>query len=153
MSSAIAIKMIEVQAFGGFEKPLSYLVPNHMISKIQIGCLVRIPLGKRKVIGIVSSLSPKEKPNENKLKNILSLVQEKPVLNAELIKLARWMSTYYASSIDNVLESMIPSAVRDGMEEKTKRFIKINKQAPYEQTCEKLKNSPQQKKLFIYLKN
>jgi primosomal protein N' len=52
-----------------------------MISKIQIGCLVRIPLGKRKVIGIVSSLAPKEKPTKNKLKNILSLVQEKPVLN------------------------------------------------------------------------
>ena len=151
MPPSTTTKVVEVQAFGGFEKPLSYSVPIQMISKIQIGCLVRIPLGKRKVIGIVSSLAPKEKPTENKLKNILSLVQEKPVLNGELIKLARWMSTYYASSIDNVLESMIPSAVRDGMEEKTKRFIKANKEIPFEQTCEKLKNSPQQKKLFLYL--
>jgi primosomal protein N' (replication factor Y) len=37
------------------------------------------------------------------------------------------------------------------MEEKTKRFIKANKEIPFEQTCEKLKNSPQQKKLFLYL--
>jgi len=146
-------KMIEVQAFGGFEKPLSYGVPVQMLSRIKVGCLVRVPLGNRKVIGIVSSLEPKDKPNENKLKNILSLVQEKPVLNEELIKLARWISIYYASSIDNVLESMIPSAVRDGMVEKTKRFIRINRQIPFEQVCEKLKNSPQQKKLFLYLKD
>ena len=148
-----AKKMIEVQAFGGFEKPLSYLVPVELLSTIKVGCLVRIPLGNRKVIGIVSSLEPKDKPTENKLKNILSLVQKEPVLNEELIKLARWISIYYASSIDNVLESMIPSAVRDGMVENTKRFIRINQRIPFEQACEKLKNSPQQKKLLIYLKD
>lgn len=144
--------MIEVQAFGGFERPLCYSVPKILNSKIEIGSLVRIPLGKRKVIGIVSSLKPKQ-PSDIKLKNVLSLVQEKPVLNKELIKLARWISIYYASTIDTVLESMIPSAVRDGMEGKTKRFIRINPGIHFDKTCEKLKNAPQQKKLFIYLKN
>ena len=144
-------KIIEVQPFGGYDQALSYGVPQSLINRIQIGCLVRISLGRRNTIGIVLSLSPKERPPVNKLKFITSLVQEQPVLNEELIRLARWMCTYYASSIDHVLEGMIPSAVKEGMGEKKKRYIHATKDSKTELVLAELKNSPQQKKLFSYL--
>jgi primosomal protein N' (replication factor Y) len=146
------IKIIEVQPFGGFDKSLSYGVPKGLLNKIQIGCLVRISLGNRKTMGIVLSLNPKDKPPPNKLKFILSLVQEQPVLNEELIRLARWMCSYYASSIDHVLEGMIPSAVKDGMGGKTMRYLRIKKDVSTSIALEGLQNSPQQKKLFLHLK-
>ena len=141
-------EIIEVQPFGGYDQALSYGVPKSLISRIQIGCLVRISLGRRNTIGIVLSLTPKERPPVNKLKFITSLVQEQPVLNEELIRLARWMCTYYASSIDHVLEGMIPSAVKEGMGEKKKRYIQATKDSKTELALAELKNSPQQKKLF-----
>ena len=61
------------------------------------------------------------------------------------------MSTYYGSSIDSVLESMIPAAVKDGMGQKTERYIRIKEGIEKEEAFGKLKNSPQQKKLFLHL--
>ena len=152
MTKTKGSRLIEIQAFGGFDKPLSYRAPEYLSEKIKIGCLVRIPLGHRKVIGVVTSLNPNQEPDSTKLKNILSLVQESPVLNEELINLARWIAIYYASTIDIVMEGMIPSAVRDGMEGKTQRYLEINHESSFAEAIEKLKNSPQQKKLFLYLK-
>ncbi len=145
------VNIIEVQPFGGYDQALTYGVPENLIMKIKVGCLVRISLGRRQTIGIVLSLSPKENPPENKLKDISSLVQQEPVLNKELIKLARWMCSYYGSSIDSVLESMIPSAVKDGMSQKTQRYIRIKEGIEYKTALGRLKNSPQQKKLFLHL--
>ena len=143
--------IIEVQPFGGYDQALTYSVPLNLTAKLKVGCLVRISLGRRQTIGIVLSLSPRESPPKNKLKAITSLVQEEPVLNDELIKLGRWMSTYYGSSIDSVLESMIPAAVKDGMGQKTERYIRIKEGIEKEEAFGKLKNSPQQKKLFLHL--
>ena len=143
--------MIEVQPFGGYDQALTYNVPLNLTAKMRVGCLVRISLGRRQTIGIVLSLSPRESPPKNKLKAITSLVQEEPVLNDELIKLGRWMSSYYGSSIDSVLESMIPAAVKDGMGQKTERYIRINEGVEKEEAFRRLKNSPQQKKLFLHL--
>lgn len=143
--------IIEVQPFGGYDQALTYSVPPNLTAKMRVGCLARISLGRRQTIGIVLSLSPRESPPKNKLKSITSLVQEEPVLNDELIKLGRWMSTYYGSSIDSVLESMIPAAVKDGMGQKTERYIRIKEGIEKEEAFGKLKNSPQQKKLFLHL--
>ena len=154
MSSLIQdYKIIEVQPFGGFDQVLSYGVPEKLISKIKIGCLVRISLGNRRTTGLVCSLIPKEKPSANKLKFISSLVQEQPVLNEELIRLARWMSSYYASSVENVLDGMIPSAVKDGMGEKTKRYLSLIPCESPSSIAKTLDKSPQQKKLFLHIHN
>ena len=50
--------MVEVLPLGGFDHPLTYGVKASLYETLQIGSLVRIPLGVRRIIGIVSSLSP-----------------------------------------------------------------------------------------------
>ena len=97
-------KIVEVQPFGGFNQELSYGVPIALINKIKVGCLVRITLGNRRLTGIITSLESKKNKADYKLKFISSLVQDDPVLNLELIQLARWMCTYYYTSIERVLE-------------------------------------------------
>ena len=150
MSSLIQdYKIIEVQPFGGFDQVLTYGVPEKLISKIKIGCLVRISLGNRRTTGLVCSLVPKEKPSASKLKFISSLVQEQPVLNEELIRLACWMSSYYASSVENVLDGMIPSAVKDGMGEKTKRYLSLIPCESPSSIANTLDKSPQQKNIVV----
>ena len=38
-----------------------------------------------------------------------------------MVGLAKWVSTYYASSLENTLGAMIPASVRDGMNAKTRK--------------------------------
>ena len=113
----------EVYTFGGFSRPLHYLVPQKVLDFIEIGSLVNIPLGNRRAVGIISELLKDRKPNPPKLKSIASTVQKDPVLTEELVHLAKWISSYYYTSTAQVLEIMIPAAVKHGMGEKTKRYL------------------------------
>mgnify|MGYP007000395168 len=46
-------KIVEVQPFGGFNQELSYGVPVALVNKVQVGCLVRITLGNRRLTGMI----------------------------------------------------------------------------------------------------
>lgn len=145
-------RTIEVQPLSGFKKSLAYGVSDKLSSRLNIGSLVKIPLGPRKVLGIVSSLEAEAPPpSVDKLKFILSLVQDDPVLSPDLLSLAHWMSRYYASSMEAVLEGMIPAAVRDGMGSKNKRMIEASESAGTPEATDSLKRSPKQKLLLDYL--
>ena len=143
---------IEVQPLSGFKKALAYLVDEKLAPLIQLGSLVKIPLGHRKTLGIVSSLAPESTPpSVEKLKFVLSLVRDDPVLSPDLISLARWMSGYYATSIESVLEGMIPAAVRDGMGEKTQRMIESTPLGSTEKGKQLVIRSPKQRLLLDHL--
>ena len=92
---------------------------------IRVGSLVRIPLGARQVIGVVSSLCPEHLPVVQKLRFVSAMVQPEPVLSQELVELAKWVSSYYACSLEVTLGAMIPASVRDGMHAKTRRMLEI----------------------------
>ena len=143
----------EVYTFGGFSRPLHYLVPLKLLDFIEIGSLVNIPLGNRRAVGLIAQLSKKRKPNHNELKSITSTVQKDPVLTEELIHLAKWISSYYYTSTAQVLEIMIPSAVKHGMGEKTKRYLSKNPSIVTEDILKKIERYPQQLKLFNHIQH
>ena len=76
-------KIVEVQPFGGFNQELSYGVPVALVNKVQVGCLVRITLGNRRLTGMITSLESRENKADFKLKFISSLVQNDPSPQAE----------------------------------------------------------------------
>ncbi|MBT7923315.1 MAG: primosomal protein N', partial [Opitutae bacterium] len=123
-------ELVEVLPLSGFDQSLTYAVPLPFRGRLAIGSLVRIPLGRRQVMGIVTSLLPKVKPESSKLKFLITLAREEPVLTPDLVSLARWLADYYAAKQESVLETMIPAAVRDGAKEKTRRLIEINREIP-----------------------
>jgi primosomal protein N' (replication factor Y) len=142
--------MVEVLPLGGFDHPLTYGVKESLYETLQIGSLVRIPLGVRRIIGIVSSLSPEHSPPRDKLRFVSALVQPEPVLSEELVGLAKWVSTYYASSLENTLGAMIPASVRDGMNAKTRKMIEVVSMPPPD-VEHLLKRSPKQLQAYALL--
>jgi primosomal protein N' (replication factor Y) len=135
--------LVEVLPLGGFDHPLTYGAKQSLLDTLEVGSLVRIPLGVRRIIGVVASLNPKHCPPRDKLRFISALVQPEPVLSEELVKLAKWVSTYYASSLENTLGAMIPASVRDGMNAKTRKMIEVVSLPPAEVDL-LLKRSPKQ---------
>ena len=146
----ISKSLITVQPIGGFDQPLTYRAKLDDINILKIGSLVKIPLGKRQVMGIVWSLNSPDIGDQTKIRTIHGLVYKQPVLTHDLTKLARWIADYYSCSIDSCLEAMIPSSIRDGIKTKTRRLVSL--------TGEKFdfnllkKRSPAQAVIIKYLK-
>lgn len=143
-------KLIEVQPLGGFDQPLTYSTEEDQFKKIQVGSLVQIPLGKRKVIGIVWSFEGKSFKEPTLIRKILAIIQQAPVLTADLMKLASWISNYYSCSIESCIEAMIPASIREGMKPKSRRLIYLA--ANYQELLVGLKKAPAQTRVVSFLK-
>lgn len=94
-----------------FDKPFSYVVPQQLQSIISIGMRVLVPFGRgnKKRQGIVLSLN-RCSTDEN-LKSIISVIDEQPVLNEELISLAGYMKEHYFCTLYEAVKTMLPAGI------------------------------------------
>jgi primosomal protein N' (replication factor Y) (superfamily II helicase) len=84
----------------------TYQLPETMQHRVQPGCRLLVPFGSRKLTGMVLALHS-ETP-EGPVREALRLLDEEPVLNAELLSLGRWIAQYYCAPLGEVLRSMTP---------------------------------------------
>src|SRR6202161_3467647 len=84
----------------------TYRWPETLQHRVQPGCRVLVPFGPRKLTGMVLALRP-DAP-EGSVKEALRLVDEEPVLDANLLSLGRWIAQYYCAPLGEVLRSMTP---------------------------------------------
>ena len=92
------------------KEPLTYGVPENLRHLVTIGMRVLIPLGRRKVSGIVFELIP-ETPLHH-VKDIIAVLDEEPIVDEPLLTLSQWASQYYVSSLGEVLSTMLPPTSR-----------------------------------------
>ncbi|OYU98758.1 MAG: hypothetical protein CFE26_27025, partial [Verrucomicrobiales bacterium VVV1] len=97
--------IVGVHPLAGFDKVLHYLVPEPMRADVQVGALVRVPVGRTLRLGIVGEIgAPKDFPIE-KLKALAQVLHPFPALPPDLLGLARWMTGYYAAPLDGIIET------------------------------------------------
>ena len=84
----------------------TYGLPETLQHRVRPGCRLLVPFGARKLTGMVLALHS-EAP-DGPVKEALRLVDEEPVLNAELLSLGRWIAQYYCAPLGEVLRSMTP---------------------------------------------
>ncbi|MSR78025.1 MAG: primosomal protein N' [Candidatus Omnitrophica bacterium] len=104
--------------------PFSYRVPPELAEKAKLGVRVRIPFRNRELIGYIVNLrdlsltpegkGPGEGKNSIKLKSILEILDEKPVISEALLAMTRWISEYYSSSWGESIENALPKWVKYG---------------------------------------
>ena len=88
------------------DQSFTYRLPETLRHRVQPGCRVLVPFGTRKLTGVVVKLH--DEPPDGVLKEVLRLVDEEPVLDAELLALGGWISQYYCAPLGEVLRSMTP---------------------------------------------
>ncbi len=92
----------------------TYAVPLHLQDKVQVGCLVRVPLGKNRFyMGVVSEL-PTQVDATIQYKFIDALVYDVPVVSALQLQLWKWIGTYYCCAMGEVLKAALPSLLLHG---------------------------------------
>lgn len=92
------------------KEPLIYKVPPSLSGRIGIGMRVLIPLGKRQVTGVVVELLPESSLEQ--VKEILALLDDRPILDPGLLKLAQWTSRYYLATMGEVFAAILPPSLR-----------------------------------------
>jgi primosomal protein N' (replication factor Y) (superfamily II helicase) len=96
----------------------TYGIPDEFIGKIQEGVRVVVQFGKRKIYtGLVLRIH-KEVPKDYIPKNILAVLDEKPVVTSFQKQLWEWMASYYLCHEGEVFNAAFPSALKLASESK-----------------------------------
>jgi primosomal protein N' (replication factor Y) len=93
------------------DKLFTYAVPEALRGRVKPGSRVLVTFGHRRVTGYAIK-ERRRMPGAVKLKEIVALVDEEPLLTGELLDLARWMSAYYLHPLGEVLRAVLPSTIK-----------------------------------------
>ena len=88
------------------DQPFTYSLPATLEHRVQPGCRVVVPFGTRKLTGVVVDVQS-DAP-DSAVKDVFRLLDEEPVLSLDLLKLGRWIASYYCAPLGEVLRAMTP---------------------------------------------
>jgi len=142
---------VTVLPLSGVGRGLAYRVMEVLAEQVEIGSLVRIPLGRRDELGVVVEMGDDGEVGRDRLKQIYGLEQEFPVVREDGIRLARWMAEYYSCRMEQVLEVMVPRAVRRGMGQKTERRLALVEGLEEKSIEEATRRAPKQSMVLEFL--
>ena len=100
-------------------KSFHYSIPVHLAERISEGIRVLVPFGKNRIEGYVTGFTNKSDVKD--VKEIISLIDDAPVLSSEMLNLAKWIAEYYLSSLGMVIKMMLPAGF--GVSEQ--RYLRI----------------------------
>ena len=111
---AKSLPAVEVLVNLSLDRTFDYLIPPHLIGRIQPGMKVNVPFGKGRKPrpATVTRLSPR--PDRGDLKEILEICNDVPQIPDSLSKLGAWIADYYCCTREQALRALLPSAVRSG---------------------------------------
>jgi primosomal protein N' (replication factor Y) len=95
------------------DRSLHYCVPAQLAGRIAAGSRVKVELGKRVAQGIVLSVGSAlpQLPQNVTIRPIRDVIDEQPVIPADLLELCLWMSRYYFYPIGEVFDLVVPFRV------------------------------------------
>lgn len=95
----------------------TFRIPLDLNESVQVGQRVNVQFGKRKVYaGLILELH--QNPPQSIPKYILSILDEKPIINKVQIEFWKWMADYYMSTLGEVMSVALPTAFKLSSESK-----------------------------------
>ncbi|HBU59815.1 MAG TPA: primosomal protein N' [Verrucomicrobiales bacterium] len=91
-------------------KEFDYLIPPELEGRVEVGTRVKVPFGKREVLGCVTSLA--QHSDYDSLKSITKVIGAQSLVTPRVLELARWIAEYYCCAPETALKSVLPDAVR-----------------------------------------
>ena len=88
------------------DKLFTYTLPAAAGLRAQPGCRVVVPFGPRKLTGVI--LRCHDARPEGGIREVARLLDEQPALSKELLRLGRWIASYYCAPLGVVLRTMLP---------------------------------------------
>ena len=80
----------------------------------QPGVRVRVPFGRREMIGILVDTASSTHVPADKIKDALELLDEQPLLPESMLRLCMWTAQYYQHSLGDTFSWALPTLLRQG---------------------------------------
>ena len=93
------------------EDPLDYRIPPALQGHCAVGQRVMVPVGHRELLGYIVGLAAHSTLSD--LKALSEVLDETPVVSADLLRLTKWVADYYLCSWGQVLKAAIPEGFRE----------------------------------------
>lgn len=144
-------KAARVLVDGLSDMVLDYAIPAGM-KDIDRGYRVEVPLRGRQATGTVMALVEPDPEWKGRLRPILRMVGDKPVVSSILMDLAEWAARYYVVPLEQMIRCLVPVPVRqERNSEKTHKVISLQK-VPEDEVLNKLNiRAPRQASVLRYL--
>ena len=102
-------------------KLFTYSVPENLILELQVGKRAVVQFGKKKLYtGIIFKIH-QQKPTEYETKEILEIIDDKPIVNQKQFQFWQWIADYYMCSLGEVYKAALPSGFK--LESETQLFL------------------------------
>ena len=102
-----------IAVFAPLRQTFDYLIPVELSSTNQLGGQrVLVPFGRSTRVGIIVECKRSSDLDSSRLKTIIRLLDDVPLLPAQCIDLALWASHYYHHPLGEVVAAMLPTRLR-----------------------------------------
>ncbi|MBP7189381.1 MAG: primosomal protein N', partial [Thiopseudomonas sp.] len=92
-----------------------YRAPTQVsVSAWQPGVRVRVPFGRRELVGILVETASTTNVPANKLKDALAVLDQQPLLPPSIMRLCIWTAQYYQHSLGDTFSWALPALLRQG---------------------------------------
>ncbi len=100
----------------------TYHIPDEMQPQLQIGCRVLVPFGRKKIYTAIVAMCHDNEPQGYRVKDIISMIDPKPILRYPQLKFWQWISDYYLCTMGEVYKAALPS----GLKVESETFVSVN---------------------------
>lgn len=101
-----ALALVNIKGLG--VKTFSYLIPDEMMDKIQIGQAILVPFGRQGLVNAFCVGFSDYLPEHIKAKKVNKILDETPLFSIDYLKLLEWVANYYCCDLVTVLNAAIP---------------------------------------------
>jgi len=117
-----------------------------------LGVRVRVPFGRRQLIGILVGITGESAIDAGKLKSALEILDQQPIVDAVTFDLLRWAAEYYHHPIGEVFAAALPVSVRAGQPARQNTaWWTLSDSGRGELSTPSDKRAPQQRALLAWL--
>ncbi len=129
LCTTLIMKYIDVILPVPLEGPFTYAVSDDAAQRIVPGMRVLVPFGRSKTYSALAVRVHGEAPDlaKEKVKEILAVLDDAPVVLPQQLKLWQWMSHYYMAPIGDVLKAAMPAGMKreEGFKPRTETCIAL----------------------------
>ena len=127
---------------GSSELVFDYAIPAGLA--VLPGCRVRVPLRRKSATGTVLALGEAAQA-DFAMRELECLIDPEPLITQVLLRAGEWIANYYGCSLESVIRSLLPEAVRSEENSAKTRRLAVLAAAPPAAELEKLaKRAPRQ---------
>ncbi len=133
-------------------RPPESVLASGSSASLRPGVRVRVPFGRRQLIGILVGIAAESAVAAPKLKAALEVLDDQPIFDGVTFELLRWAAEYYHHPLGEVFAAALPVSLREGQPVLPKTEWWLPTEAGREEAARPSdRRSPQQRALLAWL--